>query len=79
MQSWLAWNWLRRPGWPQTEPCLYLLNAGIKGTHHHTQHKPHIKQFLCSQQAPQTNPHMGSVFLVICCPDTDRGYHNGHY
>jgi hypothetical protein len=30
-----------RAGWPQTHrsACLYLLSAGIKGVHHHIQHK----------------------------------------
>jgi hypothetical protein len=36
---WLTWNLLCRPGWHwiQRSACLCLLNAVIKGGHHHTQ------------------------------------------
>jgi hypothetical protein len=37
VQSWLSWNSLCRPGWPQTQKsaCLCLPSAGIKGVCHH--------------------------------------------
>jgi hypothetical protein len=37
MKSWLSWNSLCRPGWPQTQKptCLCLPSAGIKGVRHH--------------------------------------------
>jgi hypothetical protein len=35
--SWLSWNSLCRPGWPQTQKstCLCFPSAGIKGVSHH--------------------------------------------
>jgi hypothetical protein len=38
VQSWLSWNSLCRPGWPQTlkSACLCLPSAGIEGVRHHT-------------------------------------------
>jgi hypothetical protein len=37
VQSWLSWNSLCRPGWPQTQKsaCLCLPSARIKGVRHH--------------------------------------------
>jgi hypothetical protein len=34
VQPWLSWNYLSRPGWPQTA-CLCLPGTGIKGICHH--------------------------------------------
>jgi hypothetical protein len=44
VQSWLSWNSLCRPGWPQTQKsaCLCFSSAGIKGVRHYCPAKPNV-------------------------------------
>jgi len=46
--TWLSWNSLCRPGWPQTQrsACLCLLNAEIKGMCYH--HPASTESLICT-------------------------------
>jgi hypothetical protein len=60
-----------RPGWPQTQrfTCLCLLNAGIKGIHHHLCYLGFLLVWSLQSRLgwPAREPYR---FYCLCLPDT---------
>ena len=63
VQSWLSWNSVHRPGWPQTQKstCLCLPSTGIKGMLHHC---PALSRFLTKKHVLMN--YYIQIYFIYC-------------